>query len=181
MGVAVSSTCRLRVGEGKSLVTPIWWPPRPGHPGRPGQARSRLIISRPPPAKKRSSSPDPQQRSQQSPESTAPRVEPNSLISVRKQIRYVKALKEIERKSAFRAPKKERTKESYRKETLSEEERYQQKMRREHEEMELVRSLAHSLPFSSPSLSPSLSPDPAHRVSLVRVSPSRKPSRNRSD
>ena len=93
----------------------------------------------------------------------------------------MKALKEIERKSAFRAPKKERTKESYRKETLSEEERYQQKMRREHEEMELVRSLAHSLPFSSPSLSPSLSPDPAHRVSLVRVSPSRKPSRNRSD
>lgn len=98
---------------------------------------------RPPAAKKRSSGPDPQQQSQQQSkqptESTAPRVEPNSLISVRKQIRYVKALKEIERKSAFRAPKKERTKESYRKEALSEEERYQQKKLREQEETQLVR------------------------------------------
>ncbi len=140
MAVAVLSTCGLRVGEGKPWATHIWWPAGVRHP----QLRAtRSLATRPPAAKKRSSSPDSQQQtkqqSKQSTEDSAPRVEPNSLISVRKQIRYVKALKEIERKSAFRAPKKERTKESYRKETLSEEERYQQKKLREQEEMQLVR------------------------------------------
>ena len=134
MALAVLSACRSRVGQGKSLAT-IWWPP--------GVRATRIRVARPAAARKRSSSPDPQQQSQQqskqSTESTAPRVEPNSLISVRKQIRYVKQLKEIERKSAFRAPKKERTKESYRKETLSEEERYHQKKLRKQEEMQLVR------------------------------------------
>ncbi len=130
MAVAVFWSCRLRVGESSSLANMR-------------ATRIRVARTRPPAAKKRSSGPDPQQQSQQQSkqptESTAPRVEPNSLISVRKQIRYVKALKEIERKSAFRAPKKERTKESYRKEALSEEKRYQQKKLREQEETQLVR------------------------------------------
>ena len=128
MTPVMSPSCQSGVGGRKTLVTHMW--PRRA----PGQRHGPRPWS-PAAAKKRSSGADTQQPS----ESPAPRVEPNSLISVRKQIRYVKALKEIERKSAYRAPKKERTKEAYRKETLSEEERYQQKRIREKEEMELVR------------------------------------------
>jgi predicted RNA-binding protein with PIN domain len=61
-----------------------------------------------------------------------PRIDPNSLIPVRRQIRYVKALKEEIRKSAYRAPK---SKVTYRKDTKTSEEYRQIRLAAEKEAM----------------------------------------------
>lgn len=59
-----------------------------------------------------------------------PRIDPNSLIPVRKQIRYVKAMKSAVAKTAYRAPKAPQT---YRKETKSAEEYRQIRLKAEKE------------------------------------------------
>jgi len=69
-----------------------------------------------------------------------PRITSNSLIPVRRQIKWVRQYKEEVRKQAFRAPKKERLKEAYRKDTPTEEERVEQKRLREAEELELSKT-----------------------------------------
>ena len=63
-------------------------------------------------------------------ETPPPRVDPNSLISVRQQIRYVKAMKTAMSKTAYRAPKAPQT---YRKETKTAEEYKQIRLEAEKE------------------------------------------------
>lgn len=63
--------------------------------------------------------------------SNPPRIDPNSLVPVRRQIQYVKAMKTAMAKSAYRAPKAPQT---YRKETKTAEEYRQIRLEAEKEE-----------------------------------------------
>ena len=94
---------------------------------------NRMVVC----AKKRDGSQQPQQQKNKQDSSTAPdpppppRIDPNSLIPVRRQIRYVKAMKTAVAKSAYRAPKAPQT---YRKETKTAEEYRQMRLEIEKEE-----------------------------------------------
>lgn len=87
--------------------------------------------------------------SSESSSSEPPRITSNSLIPVRRQIQWVRRRDEEVRKTAFRAPRKERTKEAYRKETPTLEERQEQRRLKEAEEMELSKAESKNVALSS--------------------------------